>query len=317
MVWRHDRIAEFAFICDSSADRYRQIMRRAAACLVVLALVGLLPAKAAQNTAARCQPAGTLVPMPGVSEASGVAVSRQTPGRLWTHNDSGAPALVSLDSRGAVTGRLRLSGAGVEDWEAIAVGPCGNRSCVYVGDIGDNEARRSRITIYRLPEPEEAQGSAAVTDIFHATYPDGAHDAEALLIGGDGRLHIVTKGETGPIAIYRFPSRLQPGVTMQLERVGAPASMKPNRASRITDGAVSPDGQWVVLRTLSALSLYRSSDVLAGQWRAAARVDLTPLGEPQGEGVALGADKTVFLVGEGGGKGRPGSFARFSCDLIG
>jgi hypothetical protein len=149
--------------------------------------------------------------------------------------------------------------------------------------------------------------------VFHATYPDGAHDAEALLISGDGRLHIVTKGETGPIALYRFPSPLQSGATMRLERVGAPAPTKSDRGSRITDGAVSPDGQWVALRTLSALSFYRASDVLTGQWRAANRVDLTPLREPQGEGVALGADNTVFLAGEGGGKGRAGSFARFSC----
>ena len=291
MVWSHDRIA----------------------CLVVLAFVGLSQTKAAQNTVARCQPAGTLVPMPGVSEASGLAVSRRTPGRLWTHNDSGEPVLVSLDSRGAVTGRLRLSGATVQDWEAIAVGPCGSTSCLYVGDIGDNEARRSRITIYRLPEPEEARGSASVTDVFHAAYPDGAQDAEALLISGDGRLHIVTKGETGPIAIYRFPSQLQSGVTMRLERVGAPASAKSDRGSRITDGAVSLDGQWVALRTLSVLSFYRASDVLAGRWRAETRVDLAALKEPQGEGVAFGADSTVFVVGEGGGKGRPGSFGRFAC----
>ena len=34
-----------------------------------------------------------------------------------------------------------------------------------------------------------------------------------------------------------------------------------------------------------------------------------PLNEPQGEGVALGADNTVFLAGEGGKKGQPGTFA--------
>ena len=61
------------------------------------------------------------------------------------------------------------------------------------------------------------------------------------------------------------------------------------------------------------MTFYRASDLLAGQWRAANRVDLTSLKEAQGEGVALGADNTVFLAGEGGGKGQPGSFARFAC----
>ena len=267
---------------------------------------------AGQNDAAQCRPTGPLVQIPGLSEASGLAISRQAPGRLWTHNDSGEPVIVALDARGSVTGRVRLMGASVEDWEAIAVGPCGTGTCLHVGDIGDNDARRKRITIYRLPEPDGTNGSASVADVFHARYPDGPHDAEALLIGGDGRLHIVTKGETGPIAIYRFPAQLKSGATVTLERVGSVAG-KPDAQSRITDGAISPDGRWAVLRTKSALTFYRAADLLAGQWRAANRVDLTSLKEAQGEGVALGADNTVFLVGEGGGKGQPGSFARFSC----
>lgn len=266
-----------------------------------------------QGQAAQCRPTGAVVRLPGLSEASGLAVSRRVPGRLWTHNDSGEPVLFALDARGSVTGRVRLSGASVEDWEAIAVGPCGTGSCIHVADIGDNEARRSRITIYRLPEPEGASGSATVADVFHATYPDGAHDAEVLLVGSDGRLHIVTKGETGPVAVYRFPAQMRSGGSMRLERVGAAVSARSAADSRMTDGAVSPDGQWVVLRTLSSLSFYRASELLAGRWRAASRVDLRPLKEPQGEGVALGADNTVFIAGEGGGNDRPGTFARFTC----
>ena len=290
---------------------------------ILLVLVAALassssPALAAQTREkATCEPTAALVPLSGLSEASGLALSRRTPGRLWTHNDSGEPVLFSLDARGAVTGRLRLTRAAVEDWEAVAVGPCATGSCIYVGDIGDNDARRRRITIYRLPEPEGASGSATVTDVFHATYPDGAHDAETLLVGGDGRVHIVTKGDTGPIAIYRFPAQLQSGATMKLERVGDVQSRKPDAESRITDGSVSADGQLAVLRTGSALMFYRTADLLAGQWRTANRVDLTPLKERQGEGVALGPDHTVFVVGEGGGKKQPGTFARFSCALPG
>ena len=267
---------------------------------------------AAQQDAAQCRPAGPLVKVAGLSEASGLAVSRRVPGRLWSHNDSGEPVVVALDARGSVTGRIRLMGAAVEDWEAIAVGPCGTGSCLHVGDIGDNEANRKRITIYRLPEPDGASGSASVADVFHATYPDGAHDAEALLIGGEGRIHIVTKGDTGPVAVYRFPAQLKSGATVKLERLGSGGG-KGDEKSRVTDGSVSPDGQWAVLRTKSALTFYRASDLLEGQWRVANRVDLTSLREPQGEGVALGADNIVFLAGEGGGKSRPGSFARFSC----
>lgn len=270
------------------------------------------PAAVPAKQGGTCRPAGPLVELPGLTEASGLAASRRVQGRLWVHNDSGNPVLHALDTRGAVTGRVRLRGAAVDDWEAIAAGPCDGGSCLYVGDIGDNQARRKRITVYRVPEPEQASGTAAVSGVFHATYPDGPHDAETLLVAGDGRLHVVTKGETGPVAIYRFPPRLQPGATVKLERVGE-ATAKRDEASRITDGSVSPDGQWAVLRTPSALTFYAAADLLAGRWKAVSKVDVTSLKEPQGEGVAFGAGNVIFLAGEGGGKMRGGTFARFLC----
>jgi hypothetical protein len=267
-----------------------------------------------QRSAPSCRPDGPVATIPELPEASGIAVSRRVPGRLWAHNDSGQPILFALDARGAVTGRLRLSGAEVEDWEAVAVGPCPTGSCIYVADIGDNDARRQRITIYRVPEPAGAETSAAVKDAFHATYPDGAHDAEALLITPAGDLLIVTKGDTGAVAMYRFPRELKPGATHQLERIGKPrGSGKPGGGERITDGAVSADGQWVVLRTGQSLTFHRTAELMAGNWSEVRRVDLKAVGETQGEAVALGANDTVFLAGEGGGKSQPGTFARFTC----
>jgi hypothetical protein len=67
------------------------------------------------------------------------------------------------------------------------------------------------------------------------------------------------------------------------------------------------------LRTKEALMFY-PSDVLTGSSKAATTIDLRPLREPQGEGVAIGPGNTVFLAGEGGGKGQPGTFARFTCN---
>jgi hypothetical protein len=256
----------------------------------ILTLVpSTLDAQAKQTATEPCRATGTLVPLDGVPEASGLAASRKHPGRLWTLNDSGQPQLTSVDAKGAVTGTVRLTGASLDDWEALAVGPCPAGSCLFVGDIGDNDAKRRRITIYRLPEPDAASGTAPVSDVFHATYPDGAHDAEALLVAGDGTLYIVTKGDTGPVALYRFPRDLRAGAEVKLERVGQPLSTKPAAMSRITDGSVSPDGQWVALRTQSRLAFHRSADLFAGRWNEASHVDLAPLREPQGEGVALGA----------------------------
>ena len=99
---------------------------------------------------------------------------------------------------------------------------------------------------------------------------------------------------------------------MKLERVGG-GTPKADDASRITDGSVSPDDEWVVLRSRTNLTFYRAADLLKGQWRAASTVPLGWLTEPQGEGVAVGSDHTLVLTSEGGGKRRPGTFARFAC----
>lgn len=282
------------------------------------ALGGYGTSTAQEMAPPQCRSAGPLVRVPGLPEMSGLAASRNSPDRLWSLNDSGDPALVALDTRGSVMARVRLSGLEVDDWEAVAVGACPGGSCLYIADIGDNEAKRTRVTIYRVPEPDE--GSVLVAETFHAIYPDGPRDAETLLVAPDGHLFIVSKGETGPIGVYRFPRGLRPGGTHQLERVGGPrgGSRSAQRASedeRITDGAVSPDGSWVVLRTGHALAFHRPADLFAGNWVEAARLDLRALGEPQGEGVAIGMDGTVYLAGESGGTSTSGSFARLTCSI--
>jgi hypothetical protein len=286
--------------------------------LVVLAASLIASATSeAQQSAVQCRPAAALQRIPELPEGSGLAASRRVPGRFWSHNDSGDAVLFALDGGGRVVGRLGISGATVEDWEAITVGPCPSGSCIYVADIGDNDAERKQITVYRISEPAEPGGSAKVADTFHATYPDGSHDAEALLITPEGRLLIVTKGDSGPVSLYRFPAELRTGTTMRLERVGGPrkSASRAEKDDRITDGAVSPDGNWIVLRSTHALTFHRAADLLAGNWREAGRVTLAGLGEPQGEGVTFAANDAVYLMSEGGGKKQPGAFARLTCTL--
>lgn len=282
---------------------------------VALILGALASNVSAQSPSAQCQPSGTLTRLPGLSEASGLAVSRRVPARLYSHNDSGQPTLFALDTRGAVTARVRITGAKVQDWEALAVGPCSGGSCLYVADIGDNEARRRQVTVYRIPEPAAGDTSVAAAEAITLAYPDGAHDAEALLVTPDGVIFIVTKGEKGPIGVYRVPSSARSGATATLERVGGPVGKAAAQEERITDAAVSPDGQWVALRSRSSIAFYRAADFVKGQWKEARRVDLTGLREPQGEGIALGPGSEVYLAGEGGGRSQPGTFARFTCEL--
>ena len=248
MLMRHWSLAQRACVAATRLDPPGLVCRPAAD--------GAQPAAPAQ-----CQASGQVVRIPDFRKPAASLVSHRTPGRLWAHNDSGN-VLVALDTRGTVTGRVTVSGMKVQDWEAVAVGSCPTGSCIYLADIGDNAAKRKRITIYRLPEPS-TEDSVAVADTFHATYPDGARDAETLLVTPDGTLFIVTKGETDAVALYRFPSDLRPGATHPLERVGQPrASGKVAQTDRVTDGAVSPDGTLVALRTRQGFTLHRAKTSL-------------------------------------------------------
>jgi hypothetical protein len=282
---------------------------------VAMTLAGLIAAAMAipraQGTVPKCRAVGGLTRVAELPEGSGAAASRKVPGRIWSHNDSGKPVLVALDATGKVTGRVTVAGAKIEDWEAIASGPCASSSCLFLADIGDNDAERPGISVYRVPEPDQPQGSVRVEQAVHATYPDGPHDAETLLVTPAGEMFIVTKGETGPVALYRFPRDTRSGDTARLERVGASRTV--GARDRITDGSVSPGGDWVVLRSEAMLHFYAAKDFLSGTWLEASRVPLATLREPQGEGVSFADASTLYVVGEGGGKSAPGTFGRIAC----
>jgi hypothetical protein len=284
---------------------------------IVIALLGWWNASAPQHrseSSSPCTITGDVVKVSGLREGSGVAASRRTPGVLWAHNDSAEPVIVALNEQGAVSGRVRIAGAQVDDWEDIAVGPCTGGSCLYIGDIGDNQGKRNHVTIYRVPEPAPNDKTSRPAEAFHGKYPDGVHDAEALLVTAESDVFIITKSDPGPIALYRFPRPLRAGTVMPLERVGASrAGGKVEPDDRVTAADISLDGQWVAVRTTRYVAFHRAADLLAGRWNEAFRTDLGKLQEPRGEGIAFGRGGAVFLVGEGGKLGDAGTFARLAC----
>lgn len=266
--------------------------------------------------AANCRVDVASVPLPGVPEASGLAASRRSPGVLWSHGDSGAPILIALDGRGAQKGKVRLNGATLVDWEDVAVGPCGSASCVYAADIGDNRGARKSITVYRFPEPLPRDAATQPVEALHASFPDMPQDAEALFVLGKGDIFIVTKGDTGPVALYRFPSGVKAGSkAATLEKIGVLQNGRTARRQWVTGASASLDGRWVSLRTHGDVAFYDAARVVKGDFNAPLRFALSGLEEVQGEGIALGERGSVFLVGEGGGRGAAGSFGSLVCYL--
>lgn len=262
-----------------------------------------------------CVPDGAPQPLPReIRESSGVAVSRAHAGIFWTHNDSGQPLLYAVDAHGRAAGQVRVDGASVEDWEDIALAPCpAGGDCLYVADIGDNEAARPSITIYRIPEPAPDAARSAPAAAIRLRYPDGPHDAEAMFVL-DGAIHVVTKGESGPIALYRAPAAAAAGAETPMQRIRLLSTEKVDRPQRITGADASADGRWVALRTLESASLYRAAELAGSGGAPPLRVDLRALGEKQGEGIGFAADGSLLLSSEGRKK-EPGTFSRLTCTL--
>ena len=112
-----------------------------------------------------------------------------------------------------------------------------------------------------------------------------------------------------------FPARLRDGTTVRLERVGDALSKgQPSADSRITDGAISTDGEWVVLRTRSdavVLSCLRLSE---RQLPESPRGQICSRSVSRGERASPSARTVpVYVAGEGGGKSQPGTLAVLSC----
>lgn len=256
-----------------------------------------------------CQ-VGPLHELAGLREASGLASARRTPELLWSHNDSAAPIVFGLGAAGELRARVRIDGATVVDWEAITTSACESGSCLFIGDIGDNDRTRPSITVYRLREPAADDRTADDVSVITGHYPEGPQDAEAMFVA-HGSLFIVTKGEGAPVRVYRFPTLDDPA-PQRLQLVAALTDGSANKTTRVTDAALSPDGRWIALRGNDQVLFYDAAALLAGHPATPLAFDARGLDEPQGEGIAWPEDDTLYLAGEGK---RAGTLARISCNL--
>ncbi|HET7736567.1 MAG TPA: hypothetical protein VFK52_11360 [Nocardioidaceae bacterium] len=185
---------------------------------------------------------------PAITESSGLARSTYRRPLLWTHNDSGDSARVfAVAASGATRATLSLRCAKAYDWEDISSGP---DHTLWVGDIGDNARARSTIQVYRFREPKSLASGTVKCRRFTLAYPDGAHDAEALLVHPKtGRLWVVSKDAEGG-TFYRAPSTLSPAGTTMLTAVGpAPAT--------VTAGSFAPGGRRLAVSSYTRAYMYR------------------------------------------------------------
>ncbi|GAA5114457.1 hypothetical protein [Haloechinothrix salitolerans] len=230
-----------------------------------------------------------------LTELSGLAADES-----WWYGvpDGGSSLKVYVLDRSCAVRKVITGGIDPYDVEDLALATDGT---LWLADTGDNRSKRDTVAVHTL----RPDGTARM---YRLTYPDGKHDAEALLLGPSGVPHIVTKNVLGSAGVYRPDRTLRsPGPTplTKVAEVAIPGSDTPGgpvgtvSSALITGGAVSRDGTLVALRTYTDAYLYPAprGHLVEALSREPVRIPLP--NEPQGEAIALTPDGTMLSAGEG------------------
>lgn len=149
---------------------------------------------------------------------------------------------------------------------------------LYIADIGDPDASREYVVVFRLGSVVEDHSTY---NAFDFQYDDGPQDAKAMLISGRGRIYVVTAGADP--GIYRADLEPSRETMNTLYRVtDAPEG--------VTDGVFLTDGGTMALRTATGIEY-----IDAFSWETV--VTETLVGAPGDESIAAGLTNDDIFVG--------------------
>jgi hypothetical protein len=240
-----------------------------------------------------------------LGEVSGLAVSRKNADVIWLHNDGDQKQVFAVTTSGQLVARVRVD-LQMRDVEDIAIGPGPEKHAdyVYVGDIGDNESSRPDVRVVRFAEPalQTARGKkidASGVEEFRLKYPDGPHDAEALLVDPTtGDVFIVVKEEDRSRLYRAALAGIRTDAPIVLELVGY------LNVDDISAGDISPAGDLIILRDEDRGWIWNRTDgsSVADSFKRSPRTVLVrAAGQAQnGEAVGFTPDgKSYYTVSEG------------------
>jgi hypothetical protein len=127
-----------------------------------------------------------------IPEASGLAVSSRFPDRFYHVDDSSATIFLA-DPAGQFVRTVRIRDTDPIDVEDLALGPCGDTTCLFIADIGDNALRRDTVEVLVVEERAEFPPTVSPRQTLRLRYPDGPHDAEALGVQPDGDILVISR----------------------------------------------------------------------------------------------------------------------------
>lgn len=234
-----------------------------------------------------------------LEEASGLVASFANAGYLWTINDSGNGSEVFLiNERANIVMTYELTGIKNRDWEDISIGPGQDEDSkyLYVGEIGDNDARYEYKYLYRLKEPvfdgTEDNRSIEKIDTLVIKLPDGKRDMESMAIDQrNGDLYMISKREQQVNVYNVLAQQLVPGDTIVPEKIGT----LPYHNVVAVD--FTSDAGELLMKTYDAIYYWPRPDSLSIQQVLSTEpVLLDYESEPQGESLAWTVDGSGFYT---------------------
>ncbi|RKT53345.1 hypothetical protein [Saccharothrix australiensis] len=236
-----------------------------------------------------------------LQELSGLA----SDGERWyavNDSDDGHVEIQVLDRTCAITRTIEAP-ANPFDVEDLALAPDGT---LWLADTGDNGRSRETVALH-------AVAPDGTSRLYRLTYPDGKHDAEALLLDARGVPHVVTKESIGSPLVYRPKGDLDVGAPTPMEQVakvrirGTDTPGGPLQSSVVTrvvtGGAMSADGKVAALRTYTDAYLFPVPDGDLAKALESDPVRVPLPNEPQGEAIAFDPDGTLLSASEFGDRG--------------
>ena len=176
---------------------------------------------------------------------------------LFAVSEAHGASLLVTDEKGEKVGNLDFD-ARPDSVQGLAL----HQGNLYIGDIGGD---RKEIVVHRVKAATGEQKQRS----YRFAYPDGSHDAQALLVSGKGRIYVITSGENAGI----YHAELEPSrdsVNKLTRATDAPAG--------VTDAVFLADGSTIVMRSAKGLEV-----VDAYSWDTTATA--TYVGAPEGESV--------------------------------
>jgi hypothetical protein len=207
--------------------------------------------------------------------------------------------MFAMTTEGQHLGIYTFSGASAQDWEDMALGPgpAAGVDYLFAGDIGDNGATRPEIVVYRVLEPPVSVDQSPVTmelsgvERITLRYPDGARDAETLIVDPlNGDIYVISKREDhSRVYVAPYPQPTTSPATMQLKGE-LPWGWT-------TGGGVSPSGAEVIVRGYSSASIWQRPEGGA-LWEAFLETEcpVSLMPEPQGEAIGFAADGDAYYT---------------------